>query len=143
MLLAESHWFVLFLHFTEISSTCGECWPLDYQSKSLILKNYSKIASILDSGDDLITEMLSQHCLTLNQLIVIENINDRCERTKKLLDILLKGSRGTLKLFLRCLEKTQRHLVSLMTEEDTGNLRLVEVAMIDNYAEKSLVSMTS
>ena len=105
---------------------------MDSQSKSLILKNYSKIASILDSGDDLIAEMLSQHCLTLNQLIVIENINDRCERNKKLLDILLKGSRRTLKLFLECLEKMQCHLLPLMTEEDTGNLRLVEVANIDN-----------
>ena len=88
--------------------------------------------------------MLSQHCLTLNQIIIIENINDQCEQNKKLLDILLKGSRRTLKLFLGCLEKTQRHLMPLMTEEDTGNLRLVEVAiMVDNYAEECLVSMTS
>jgi hypothetical protein len=94
---------------------------VDSEHKSIILKNYSEIADVLDSGDDLIYEMLSRHCLTVNQLIIIENTSDRCERNKKLLDFLLKSSRATLKLFIGCLETIQCHLVPLMIE-NTGNL---------------------
>ena len=94
---------------------------MDSEHKSFILKNYSEIADVLDSGDDLIYEMLSRQCLTVNQLIIIENTSDRCERNKKLLDFLLRSSRATLKLFIGCLETTQCHLVPLMIEK-TGNL---------------------
>ena len=94
---------------------------MDSEHKSFILKNYSEIADVLDSGDDLIYEMLSRQCLTVNQLIIIENTSDRCERNKKLLDFLLRSSRATLKLFIGCLEVTQCHLVPLITEK-TGDL---------------------
>jgi hypothetical protein len=102
----------------------GECWPLDSEQKSVILKNYSKIADILEVDDDLNCEMLSRNCLTLTQLTIIENTNDRIERNKKLLNILLRSSRATLKLFIECLETTQRHVVPLMSE-NTGKVLLV------------------
>jgi hypothetical protein len=77
----------------------------------MILKNYSKIANVLNVGNDLIGEMLSRCCLTQNQLVVVGTINDQCERSKKLLDILLKSSRATLQVFIECLKNTQRHVV--------------------------------
>ena len=102
----------------------GDCWPVDSEHKSIILKNYSEIADVLDSGDDLIYEMLSRQCSTVNQLIIIENTSDRCERNKKLLDFLLRSSIATLKLSIRCLETTQCHIMPLMIE-NTGNLGVI------------------
>jgi hypothetical protein len=43
---------------------------------------------------------------------------------KKLVDILLRSSKATLKLFIECLETTQRHVVPLMSE-NTGNNNFV------------------
>jgi hypothetical protein len=88
------------------------------------MKNYSKIANVLEVDDALFREMISRHCLTFNQLISIENAKDRCEMAKKLMDILLRSSKATLKLFIDCLETTQRHVVPLMNE-NTGNNNFV------------------
>ncbi len=114
--------FIFFCLLYEVFlNDCGDCWPLDEEQKSMIWKNYSKIADVLDVDDDLICEMLSRHCLTLNQLVIVENTNDRCERNKKLLNILLRSSKATLKLFIECLEMTQRHIVPLLSE-NTGKI---------------------
>ncbi len=112
--------FIFFCSLHEVYlNDYGDCWPLDEEQKSMILKNCSKIVDVLDVDDDLFCEMLSRHCLTLNQLIIIENTNDRCERNKKLLNILMRSSKATLKLFIECLEITQRHIVPLFSE-NTG-----------------------
>lgn len=99
----------------EYSPQQHDCWPLDSEIKSVILKNYSNIADLLDVNEDLVSEMLSRQCFGLNQLVNIENTSDGCERSKKLLNFLLKGSASTLKLFAECLHSTQRHLVPLIT----------------------------
>jgi hypothetical protein len=79
------------------------------------MSNYSKLADLLDTDDDLICEMLSRECFTLNQLINVVNTSDLCERNKKLLDLVLNGSVATSKLFIGCLQMTQPHLLPLIT----------------------------
>jgi hypothetical protein len=85
------------------------------ESKSIIMKNYSKLADLLDTDDDLICEMLSRECFTVYQLINIANTSDLCERNKKLLDLVLSGSVATLARFTECLQTTQPHLIPLLT----------------------------
>jgi hypothetical protein len=107
-------------HFT-VNILCAErsddddWWPLQSKSKSIIMKNYSKLADRLDSDDDLICEMLSRECFTVYQLINIANTSDLCERNKKLLDLVLNGSIAAFIRFTECLQTTQPHLMPLLT----------------------------
>jgi hypothetical protein len=79
------------------------------------MKNYSKLADLLDTDDDLICEMLSRECFTVHQLINIANTSDLCERNKKLLDLVLSGSVATFARFIECVQTTQPHLMPLLT----------------------------
>jgi hypothetical protein len=98
----------------ELSADDG-CRPLNLENTSIILKNYSKIANLLDTDDDLICEMLSKECFTVYQLINIANTSDLFERNKKLLDHILRGSVATFSWFTGCLQTTQPHLMQLLT----------------------------
>lgn len=116
--VGNNHYFVLCEEFSPHG-----CWPLDSGTKFVLMKNYSKLAKLLYVDEDLVQEMLSQNCLTVNQLINIENTGDKCEKTKKLLNYWLKSSVATHERFVGCLQTTQRHLVPLVTK-DTGKLVL-------------------
>jgi hypothetical protein len=91
------------------------------------MKNYSKLADLLDTDDDLICEMLSRECFTVYQLINIANTSDLCERNKKLLDLVLSGSIATFTRFTGCLQTTQPHLMPLLT----GNTGIFNSLLID------------
>jgi hypothetical protein len=94
----------------------GDQWrPIQLEEKSIITKNYSKLADLLDTADDLICEMLSKQCFTVYQLINIANTSDLFERNKKLLDLVLRGSVATFTRFIGCLQTTQPHLIPLLT----------------------------
>lgn len=112
---------LLVYFFEEISTQQHDCWPLDLETKSVIMKNYSEIADLLEVDEDLVCEMLSQECFTLNQLIIIYNTRDECERNQKLLNSLLRGSTVTWTKFIGCLQRTQRHILPLITG-NTGKM---------------------
>jgi hypothetical protein len=106
---------LIFNVFCAELSNNDEWQPLQLKDKSIITKNYSKLADFLDTDDDLICEMLSKECFTVYQLINIANTSDLCERNKKLLDLVLKGSVATFYRFTGCLQTTQPHLIPLLT----------------------------
>jgi hypothetical protein len=96
--------------------------PLQLKDKSIITKNYSKLADLLDTNDDLICELLSRECFTVYQLINIANTSDLCERNKKLLDLILSGSVATFSRLTGCLQTMQPHLMPLLTGNAGINL---------------------
>jgi hypothetical protein len=102
--------------FSSELSDNDEWRPLQLKDKSIIglTKNYSKLADLLDTNDDLICEMFSRECFTVYQLIYIANTSDLFERNKKLLDLVLRGSVASFTRFIGCLQTTQPHLIPLL-----------------------------
>ena len=109
----------LLLLYVEYTSQFGDCWPLDEERKSNLIKNRYLLNEHLSTDDDLIGEILKHGCFTFELMQNVRSSTNLTDRNELLLDILARNSIEKFKLFESCLHITQPHLSALLTG-DTG-----------------------
>jgi hypothetical protein len=104
--------------FAERANVFDGCWPLDDRQVEQIRRSQRDIGRLLDVGDELLDYLESDDCFTCEQLEGVRDNPKRTARTTKLVQMLLAGSQNTLKLFVKCLETNQKHLVPFFTGDN-------------------------
>lgn len=107
--------FQRFFLYLEYSSEYGDCWPVEYSKKFVILANYTRLVERLEMDDDFIFTIKSRDCLTAAQLCSIENCTDLQERKRAVLDMIMRSSVSKFNQFIECLSCSQPHIVPLLT----------------------------
>jgi hypothetical protein len=100
---------------SEYSSEFGECWPLDPVTQSVLKKNFRELVDLLDVDGDLIDEMSKRGCFSFRSLRSLEDIPDPSTRNKRLIEMLMRTSATTFRLFTDSLSAVQTHLVPMLT----------------------------
>lgn len=93
---------------------------MELKQQYVICKNYSQLAELLDTDDDLVDEMKLRRCLTPEVLEKLTTDDFMCDRNKKLLDVVRRRSIGSFNLFVECVRSVQPHVVPLLTGKE-GN----------------------
>lgn len=103
--------------YSDRTFDCGDCWPLDKDRLSRLKRNYKKLEDLIEVDNDLLTELEQSACFTTQHVNAIEAGVAAAERKRcqKMLDILKLRSEADFKKFIKCLEKTQKHLVPYLT----------------------------
>lgn len=109
------HWYCYF--YLDFSPEVAGCWPLDSVKQSALTANNERLIELLDTDEDLIAEMWPTDCFTEQQLISIRNTEELSDRNRKLLSLLSRRSVDHLNQLAVCLNKTQPHIVPLLTPD--------------------------
>ena len=77
---------------------------------------------VIEPGDGFIDELHAKNCITSRQREILEN-QPSSERIRKLLEMISIKSLADVDKFINCLpQAAQNHVLSLMNDDDTGNV---------------------
>jgi len=103
----------------------GDAHPLSDEQQSRLQVNYATITSFIDPQHGLVEELWSCECITQRQREYIVSATTQTESSKRLVDIVRRGSETDFYKFIKCLHKTGQHLVCRLLLEDGVVAQLV------------------
>jgi len=95
--------------------------PLSEQQQSRIQTNYDVLLRYMNTGCELLSHLYAADCITGRQIEYIEAATTSTESTRRLLDIMRRGSEADFNKFIECLNKTnQKHVSRILLEDGVG-----------------------
>ena len=113
---------VLFLGQFESGHPNQKCWPLDRRHKLLIIELMENLIDEINPDEELLVTLYSAKCIEYYQLDDLRKTSSECDRTRKLLNLLVKRSVADYKVFLQFLRKSGQGQLACELERNAGEL---------------------
>ena len=96
---------------------------LDKKQRMRLQLNWQSISDLIEPGvDGFIDELHTKNCITSRQREVLEK-QPSSQQIKKLAEMISVKSIADVDKFINCLpQAAQNHVLSLMNDDDTGNV---------------------